>query len=356
MLPPRLNKAFRHGLAKAAQATNAWVFTGGTDSGVMQLVGQAIAEYNVSCACIGVVTWGVVLGRDHLRGLRGETAELAQATNNSAEGANLEPNHTHLLLIDSGKEGATAWGGEIAFRFQLEKEYCLRRKVPRVLLVVQGGPGTLASILAAIEGESPVVLVRDSGGVATLLDHFLNTYKDAGSVFYQKGEIMAAFEKSYGPKRDVLTVIAELDSKAHKVSSFGLTENSTAELDLHLLNAVINDETQVPPEKRLRLAVEWNRKDVVERVLRGLRSTTDEEKASAEGALRGALQCAVELRAAAMAQHDGGRVQTLTLNLTLTLTLTRNRNPNPNPNQAAACRSSSCSSYRTRASSPSSTS
>ena len=78
VLPPRLNKAFRHGLARAAQATNAWVFTGGTDSGVMQLVGQAIAEYNVSCACIGVVTWGVVLGRDHLRGLRGETAELAQ--------------------------------------------------------------------------------------------------------------------------------------------------------------------------------------------------------------------------------------------------------------------------------------
>ena len=124
---------------------------------------------------------------------------------------------------------------------------------------------------------------------------------------------MAAFEKSYGPKRDVLTVIAELDSKAHKVSSFGLTENSTAELDLHLLNAVINDETQVLPEKRLRLAVEWNRKDVVERVLRGLRSTTDEEKASAEGALRGALQCAVELRAAAMAQHDGGRVQIIKL-------------------------------------------
>jgi hypothetical protein len=84
----------------------------------MQLVGQAIAEYNVSCACIGVVTWGVVLGRDHLlRGSRGETAELAQASNNSAAGANLEPNHTHLLLIDSGKEGASAWGGEIATRF-----------------------------------------------------------------------------------------------------------------------------------------------------------------------------------------------------------------------------------------------
>ena len=87
------------------------------------------------------------------------------------------------------------------------------------------------------------VLVRDSGGVATLLDHFLNTYRDAGSAHYRTGEIMASFEAVYGPKRGVLAAIAELDSRAHKVSSFGLTENATAELDLHLLNAVINDES-----------------------------------------------------------------------------------------------------------------
>ena len=80
-----------------------------------------------------------------------------------------------------------------------------------------------------------------------------------------------------------------------------------------MLNAVINDETQVPPEKRLRLAVEWNRKDVVERVLRGLRSTTDEEKVRSEGALRGALQCAVELRATAKGQEDDSRVQIIKL-------------------------------------------
>ena len=28
------------------------------------------------------------------------------------------------------------------------------------------------------------------------------------------GEIMAAFERSYGPKRDMLTMIAQLDSQA----------------------------------------------------------------------------------------------------------------------------------------------
>ena len=180
-----------------------------------------------------------------------------------------------------------------------------------MLLVVQGGPGTLASILKArcppspppptsrlcplptsprlhprkaIEGECPVVLVRDSGGVAMLLDHFLLTYKDQGSLFYKKGEILPQFEKAFGPKREMLTKIAELDMHENKVSSFALTETATAELDLHLLNAVIYDVNQVRPELRLRLAVEWNRKDVVERVLR-----MSEEKSD----MRGALQCAV---------------------------------------------------------------
>ena len=251
VLPPRLNKAFKHGLAKAAQATNAWVFTGGTDSGVMQLVGQALAEYSASVQCIGIVTHGVVLGREALRGCRDEEIparnplEIARTKENSRDGANLEPNHTHFLLVDNGKEGGAAWGGEIAFRAELEKEHCLRRKVPRVLLVVQGGPGTLATILEAIKGDSPVVLVKDSGGVASLLDHFLNTYKDEGSVHYRKGEILPQFEKAFAARRDQLATIAELDSLQHKVSSFGLTENSTAELDLHLLNAVINDSSQV---------------------------------------------------------------------------------------------------------------
>ena len=51
----------------------------------------------------------------------------------------------------------------------------MRRRVPRVLLCVQGGPGSLDSVFHAVDGGCPVVLVRDSGGVATVLAHFLKT-------------------------------------------------------------------------------------------------------------------------------------------------------------------------------------
>ena len=159
-MAPRLQKAFSHGLAKAAQATSAWVFTGGTDSGVMQLVGRALAEYDARVAVVGVAAWGVVYGRERLEGSQDDVVELPRDRENSIHGTNLEPNHTHFVLPDNGASGSKAWGSEIQFRFILEREYAARRKVPRVLVVVQGGPGTLQSIYEAIFGECPVVLVQ----------------------------------------------------------------------------------------------------------------------------------------------------------------------------------------------------
>ena len=48
--------------------------------------------------------------------------------------------------------------------------------------------------------------------------------------------------------------------------SFKLAETSTSELDVHLLNAVVYDKDQCKPDLRLKLAVEWNRIDVVRQV------------------------------------------------------------------------------------------
>ena len=63
---PSLYTDNAHGLAKAAQATSAWVLTGGTDSGVMQLVGRALSEYDARVAVVGITPWGVVHGREKL--------------------------------------------------------------------------------------------------------------------------------------------------------------------------------------------------------------------------------------------------------------------------------------------------
>ena len=39
-----IKNAFKHGLVKAAKTTDSWIISGGTDVGVMKLVGDAIEE------------------------------------------------------------------------------------------------------------------------------------------------------------------------------------------------------------------------------------------------------------------------------------------------------------------------
>ena len=136
-------------------------------------------------------------------------------------------------------------------------------------MVVQGGPGTLDSVVVSIHDLCPVVLIADSGGVAEVLDIFLRTYKDPKDTeYYLKGKIphrLRHFEKARGK----LETIAEMDLKHRKVHSFRLSETSTARLDQHLLAAIINDQDMCKPEARLKLAVEWMRPDMVEQVMTG---------------------------------------------------------------------------------------
>ena len=59
----------------------------------MQLVGQALAEYNAAVQCIGVATWGVVYGRDQMQGHRGDVHELRREFENCPPvcGSNARP-------------------------------------------------------------------------------------------------------------------------------------------------------------------------------------------------------------------------------------------------------------------------
>ena len=63
-LTSQLQRVFDRGLASAAAMTNAWIFTGGTDSGVMKLVGEAMHKYGlVDVPIVGIAPWGAIHGR-----------------------------------------------------------------------------------------------------------------------------------------------------------------------------------------------------------------------------------------------------------------------------------------------------
>lgn len=70
-IPQRMKKAFKRGLIKAAASTGAWIITGGTNTGVMRLVGEAVADefhkQNSNLVVFGIATWGKVALREDLK-------------------------------------------------------------------------------------------------------------------------------------------------------------------------------------------------------------------------------------------------------------------------------------------------
>ena len=192
IMKPQDTVIFRRGLRAAARATNAWIVTGGTNQGVMKLVGSSVHDSTDSrrtddIVCIGVVPFGCVYKHEAMRGTpkgkvfayedldpdkpareAGKFGKTDIPT--SKQRAALDPNHTHFLMVDDGKDGA--WGGEIDFRTALENHICTCHDAraalsddddtlptPMVLVVVGGGIGTLNTIIGTLEKERPVVVL-----------------------------------------------------------------------------------------------------------------------------------------------------------------------------------------------------
>ena len=92
--------------------------TGGTNTGVMKYVGDALEGYKNPR--IGIATWGKIIQNDHL--INKEDDHIKEYTVRSSfygPGAYLDHNHTHFLLVDSG---LSQFGDEIKWRSDFEKE------------------------------------------------------------------------------------------------------------------------------------------------------------------------------------------------------------------------------------------
>ena len=124
-----VDKIFQ-GVARFAMAAGACIVDGGTDAGVMKLMGEAVQSGEGSVDLIGVGSWGTVIGRDcMMRSRESPTVDTKEAKAfysktrpNSFCGAGLDPNHDFFILVDNGTVGK--FGAEFEARAALEN--CLR--------------------------------------------------------------------------------------------------------------------------------------------------------------------------------------------------------------------------------------
>eukprot|EP01043_Picozoa_sp_COSAG02_P061400 COSAG02_NODE_8247_length_2643_cov_1.407233_1_plen_672_part_10 len=65
-LRPKFRDTFMSAVLNATRSTNAWIVTGGSDAGIMKLVGDTLARGKQMQTAVGIASWGAVHGRTEL--------------------------------------------------------------------------------------------------------------------------------------------------------------------------------------------------------------------------------------------------------------------------------------------------
>ena len=197
-----------------------WIFTGGTNAGVMELVGRTMlgidADVTPGIPCIGIAPYGIISQRkafthnplshralaaaDGHGGASAHQASKKRArlgtryvygsrpddpTADAHELIDLESHHSNFLLVDDGTVGSAAFGSEIPLRTALTDYICNScfgvdedgdplPKPPFVLLVVGGGANTFQMVLDTLVKARPVVCLPDCGGAALAIFQFVH--------------------------------------------------------------------------------------------------------------------------------------------------------------------------------------
>ena len=137
----RLRPVFE-AVAQVAVQTNTTVIDGGTESGVMKLMGEALAKAGRTAPQIGLLPAQAEAGPG---GLAGEDI--------------LEPHHSHFVLIESDQ-----WGIESKTMSDLASY--LSAGAPSVALLVNGGDIALDDIEWCVRHGHPILVLGGSGRVA----------------------------------------------------------------------------------------------------------------------------------------------------------------------------------------------
>jgi SLOG in TRPM, prokaryote len=124
------------------------VVDGGTDAGVMRLMGRARAETGAAFPLVGVAAAG--------------TISLPGVPPPRPDAAPLEPNHTHFVLVP----GST-WGDEA--RWLARVASALAAGAPSVTVLVDGGETAWEDAAVSVEAGRPVIAVSGSGRAADTL-------------------------------------------------------------------------------------------------------------------------------------------------------------------------------------------
>ncbi len=144
----RLQQIFTEMLAPLAQILGLTVVDGGTDAGIMQLMGQARDRHGASFPLVGVAAAGTVV--------------LPDGSASNPDAAPLEPHHSHFILVPGSN-----WGDESPWLAQTAT--VLAGNAPSVTLAINGGEVTWQDVRCSVEARRTTLVLAGSGRTADKL-------------------------------------------------------------------------------------------------------------------------------------------------------------------------------------------
>ncbi|XP_060552910.1 transient receptor potential cation channel subfamily M member 2-like isoform X4 [Ruditapes philippinarum] len=295
-LNPRLKAVFKRGLINAATTTGAWIITGGTATGVMQFVGEAVRDHLITLGssennivALGIATWGCIANREALDGEGDEgifpaTYSLEDVSEVKGRDVPLDHNHTHFMLVDDGTEGK--FGAEIEFRSTFERYVSEKVEtgvaesqsvnVPVVMLVVEGGVNTMKTVWQAVQQNIPVLVLNGSGRAADFIAYGYLLSKDPKNEDKPKfppdfneemthvAQMKFAWKSTDNVKKKVAECLRQLRDALNTpklINIFNLGEADTKDIDRAILYALLKA-NKTNANAQLSLALAWNRCDI----------------------------------------------------------------------------------------------
>lgn len=168
------------GLARLAAQERVAILDGGTNSGVMALIGAGAARYGLTAPLIGVCP----------------AAKVSWPGNpNPRAEAELEPHHSHFVLTPG-----TEFGAETRYLYALAQ--ALGARVPSVALLVNGGQIARWEALFNVWQHRPLVIFRGSGRAADVVARAWDTGKSRDPVVTEivRHGHLALFDVGKGPE------------------------------------------------------------------------------------------------------------------------------------------------------------
>uniref|UniRef100_A0A8C5LER0 Transient receptor potential cation channel subfamily M member 2 n=1 Tax=Jaculus jaculus TaxID=51337 RepID=A0A8C5LER0_JACJA len=276
---------FMYGLLSLSPG--AWIITGGSNTGVMKQVGEAVRDFSLSSSykdgdviTIGVATWGTIHNREGLVHPMGSfPAEYVLDEEGQGQLTCLDSNHSHFILVDDGTHGR--YGVEIPLRTKLEKfisEQTKERggvaiKIPIVCVVLEGGPGTLHTIYNAITNGTPCVIVEGSGRVADVIAQVANLPVSEITILLIQQKLSIFFQEMFETFTESWIIewtkkIQDIVRRRQLLTIFREGKDGQQDVDVAILQALLKASRSQDHfghenwDHQLKLAVAWNRVDI----------------------------------------------------------------------------------------------